>query len=311
MYTVWACGSNGGGQLGTGDLEDRNQLQRIAIASASKPVKFAFGGNHTLVLMEDGAVFACGANTHRQCGVPHETRTFAQVPGHWADIAAGWEYSLFLAANGDLYSAGHGPKGELGTGARSQSLSKVGSGFVSVKLLISHVIARKKDGLYGWGSCRRGQLGDLEGSPKAVWTPQRLSIACSDYAMGHDRTVLVGPDIRVIGRGAATVAANAHTVRAMWSSVHYETGDRIHSFGNDTHGQLLRLDPGPVTAWDVGSEHGLLIADNKVYAWGWGEHGNCGPGNKVTYDGLHELKCDGRPQMVAGGLATSWVVTTE
>ncbi|GMG29086.1 unnamed protein product [Ambrosiozyma monospora] len=109
---------------------------------------------------------------------------------------------------------------------------------------------------------------------------------------------------------------------------------KIKSIGNDSHGQLFPKDNKEfymnsihIKDAAIGSEHGLILSDtDKVYAWGWGEHGNCGiqtndkKKEDVTFDYLN-LVFDsmgstsngqaGLRSHVVGlfcGCATSWVI---
>ena len=65
--TVWATGYNFYGQLGTGESgadTDRNLFTKVA--SGVKMI--AVGGNHSLVLKEDGIVLVTGSNSYGQLG---------------------------------------------------------------------------------------------------------------------------------------------------------------------------------------------------------------------------------------------------
>lgn len=369
-YKILACGSNGNFQLGTGDDADTDTLREISVENASKPVQFAFGGNHTLILFEDGQVHACGDNSWGQCGIQKKevVRSFTKVPGKFSKIAAGWEFSVLLSGDGKLYSCGHGPKGELGLGESvtdATSLTRVelpkgvkASDIAEIKASISHVLAKTSDGKFvGWGASRKGQLGEMEyqktnrGQNKPIgqlWTPRIVEFSGSQYCMGRDRTIVAkvrrrgekvlgmsGDDsangdeigveeqetkigIGIFGKDPEYIDCAPLTVKAMWSSVHYtqtgQNGVEIISKGNNLHGQLYNFTAqSPIAAFEVGSEHGLvLLADNTVYAWGWGEHGNCGRKQResVTFDYLNLIYSEQEKVVgLACGLATTWLVT--
>lgn len=243
-YRILACGSNGSFQLGTGDSDDHDSLVAVQIPENSRPVQFAFGGNHTLVLFEDGKVYASGDNQHGQCGVKGLLllEKFTAVPGTWKKIAAGWEYSVLLSQNGAIFTCGHGPKGELGLGpgtVQASELTKVnlpdtiaGNAIVDVKSSISHVVVRLDCGRFvGWGACRKGQLGTPEHRTMAsgrktavlaVWEPRVLEFAGDGYCLGRDRTILYGEDgIAILGHNPGHIECRPVLVKAMWSSVHY------------------------------------------------------------------------------------------
>lgn len=368
-YKILACGSNGSFQLGTGDNVDTDTLREISVENASKPVQFAFGGNHTLILFEDGQVHACGDNSQGQCGVQKKEviKSFTRIPGKFSKVAAGWEFSVLLSCDGDLYSCGHGPKGELGLGEKTteaESLTRVelpkgvkASDIAEIQASISHVLVRTADGKFvGWGASRKGQLGKVEfqktskGQNKPIgqiWEPRIVDFSGSQYCMGRDRTIVakdkergeempgmsdnnkiktngIGVEeqnskvgIEISGKDPEFVECAPLIVKAMWSSVHYtqhgQNGLEIISKGNNLHGQLYNFTtPSPIVDFEVGSEHGIvLLQDNTVYAWGWGEHGNCGPKQKesVTFDYLNLIYSrQEKVVQLACGLATTWLV---
>ncbi|OBA21986.1 RCC1/BLIP-II protein [Metschnikowia bicuspidata var. bicuspidata NRRL YB-4993] len=373
-FHILACGSNGLYQLGLGNDKDHDSLQHVPGLEQMghvQPRLMAFGGNHTFVLYPEGQLFAAGSNEFGQCGVnsPLVLKVFTRVPGQWKRVAAGWEFSVLWSHDNQLYSCGSGPKGELGLGegcVLARSLQKVplpeNSKVHDFKCSIGHTVVELKDGSYvGWGAARKGQLGPqppvvaASGKSKprpAVWLPEHLQLEHSDsFCMGRDRTITVGPGIKVHGAEAQEIGVQTHTVKAMWSSLHYledgrgaenrdvgsesggvrkqdsgRDGDTgllegnsgipgvsIRSVGNDLHGQCFRYEaPCPIVAFEVGSEHGLvLLSDNSVHAWGWGEHGNCGAmkDDDVVFNYLNQIY-DGKDQvvMMAGGLATTWLV---
>ncbi|GME74559.1 unnamed protein product [Ambrosiozyma monospora] len=137
----------------------------------------------------------------------------------------------------------------------------------------------------------------------------------------------------------STSNKNFESCESMWSSTHllYRTQHndmKITSVGNDSHGQLFpkgnkedNMNEIHIKDAAIGSEHGLILSDTeKVYAWGWGEHGNCGlqtnakEKEDVTFDYLNlifdSMRSDlkgqsGSKSHVIGlfcGCATSWVV---
>jgi hypothetical protein len=64
---VYAWGSNGRGQLGLGDTEDRHTPTQVPGLGRVKAI--AAGGEHSLALTESGEVYAWGSNGHGQLGL--------------------------------------------------------------------------------------------------------------------------------------------------------------------------------------------------------------------------------------------------
>lgn len=325
--------------MGTGDDIDYDTLKSIPVTLSSRPVQFAFGGNHTLLRLEDGQVYVCGNNQYGQCGVADVdvVTTFTPIPGKWAKVAAGWEFSVLVSECGTIYTCGHGPKGELGIGVGikvSKTLKEVSippelgnCNVDDIKASIGHVLVRCTNGIYfGWGTCRKGQLGPLEyentGRGKKpiglYWTPRVVEVSGSQFCLGRDRSIFSGDGgITVIGKDPQSIACTPLKIQAMWSSVHYsqvvDGHVQIFSQGNNLHGQLFNFQTtGEINDFEVGSEHGIIrLQDNSVYAWGWGEHGNCGPKqtDSVTFNYLNPIYTGTYPiELMACGLATTWIV---
>lgn len=86
--------------------------------------------------------------------------------------------------------------------------------------------------------------------------------------------------------------------------------------GRNDHGQLGPPDLTNICEIAIGSEHVVAIdASGNALAWGWGEHGNCGPGTNggdvkdrwnviVSSQYLPE---NSKIITVGAGCATSWI----
>lgn len=366
MYSVLCCGSNGNYQLGVEDDDDHDTLVVAKFRRDdgdlvdfldSRPINIVCGGNHTFILLESGALFACGDNTYGQCALGTNAGdhvvNFHQVSGEWRLIAAGWEFSILVGKNGSMYSCGLGQKGELGQGpetVKCEALQEMVVDFecsdiVDIKASLNHCIVKLTSGeLYGWGNSRKGQLGEIKevtskGKPAPIiWAPKKLDFGLNlpvvDYGLGRDLTSILDTTntITVFGKLHETIQGEGQilNLKSMWSSIHYSYKTdlvRIKSFGNNSHGQLFpnqAADPNknrttdPIIDFQIGSEHGLVLTDkNAVFAWGWGEHGNCGIHEKivsssiddqVTFDYLNPFYFEGKVALLGCGCATSWIV---
>ena len=122
---LFAWGRNDKGQLGLGDLCQRNKPTVVDLGGG-KAVAAAAGKSHTLVALADGTSLAAGNNTQGQLGLGS-----VRVKGGADDLqltpapvvgvegctaaAAGVDFSLWLAG-GAVWSAGHPQHGVLGHG---------------------------------------------------------------------------------------------------------------------------------------------------------------------------------------------------
>jgi protein ATS1 len=348
MYSVLCCGSNGNYQLGIGNDDDQLRLVyvkflfngKITTCIPFKPIDIICGGNHTFILMEDHQVFAAGDNTFGQLGLPIKEPThievFTQIPGKFAKVAAGWEFSVLVNEQNHIYVCGNGPKGELGLGEsiRHCELTKLPNLDIeieSIKSCMNHTIMiLKQNQVYGWGVSRNGKLGITH--KKTLSAPTRLVFDDNNdpdkivaYNLGRDFTLVIFENngIKLFGKfpqdfkmSTESLSPNdIASVQTMWSSNHFKLKAKndILSIGNNSHGQLF---PGrfqhPIDEFAVGSEHGVIRCGNQVFAWGWGEHGNCGRINKageVVVGYFNEIyRGQDNVEFIRGGCATTWVV---
>jgi hypothetical protein len=123
--SVWGCGYNGYIQLGDGDYRDRAFEHVVPVPGLeSGVVAMSAGHSHSLFLMSDGTVRACGAHgAHGKLGLgsatgDHGLFTVQTVPGLTGvrAVAAGRDHSLFLKNDGSVWACGSTREGQLGIG---------------------------------------------------------------------------------------------------------------------------------------------------------------------------------------------------
>lgn len=263
-----------------------------------------------------------------------------------------------------VYSSGSGPKGELGLGLNLTSTAAFsqlptlipdfpppGTSIVAISASLDHVVAVLSTGeAYGWGNARKGQLG--ESALAIVWSPTKIEgiqFPIARAVCGREFTFLIddsGSHHVVLGGkkwGLKTNAPLSATedgrselegytyVGASWSGIYVllKNGS-IKAWGRDDRGQLPPKDLPPVRRLAAGSEHVVAVTSagsnerEKLVAWGWGEHGNCGSADPRTGKGkdivdiVHYIDISSQADtnergnnkricMVGAGCATSWV----
>jgi alpha-tubulin suppressor-like RCC1 family protein len=172
---MFVCGHNGLAQLGLDDDEDRNTFTALPALPDGKVAKqVVAGGHHTMILAEDGTVFACGSNIYGQLGLGDTTdrNTFTAVPplpdGKVAkQVVAGSHYTMILAENGTVFACGRNISGQLGLGNSTDrhifiAVPALPDGKVAKQVLAgySHTMILAEDGtVFGCGSNNNGQLG--------------------------------------------------------------------------------------------------------------------------------------------------------
>ena len=346
---LFALGSNSSGQLGLGHREDVNSPKEAKLSTTgneyAQPIKVAAGGNHSLILMSDGKILAAGENKDGRCGFaslqPSPQTTFAPVIKEVGMAlskiklcAATWEASIVVTETNEVMVFGTGNRGELGLGRKVINIAKperIGSlpndKIVDIAACMGHVVVVYDSGeVWGWGSGRKGQLGEPR---EDSWEPRKISISFKAMraVCGREFTYIVGTADEgthiVLGSDKWGVRSSAPVTVTSWSNIGASWGSilvlftsgRMIAWGRDDHGQLPPDSLPDIEQIAVGSEHAIAkTTSGEILAWGWGEHGNVGTpteslGNvKRRYN---RLDCPGRPIMLGAGCATSWIYASD
>jgi alpha-tubulin suppressor-like RCC1 family protein len=183
--TVFAWGSNGSGQLGSGTSGGTAGVTQAGITGA---VAISAGGAHMLALKADGTVWSWGNNANGQLGDGTMAMRTSPVPvssltGVVA-IAAGSGSSMAIRADGTLWAWGYNLDGRLGDGTTTNQLVpiQVLSGVAKVVHYVDTLV-RKTDGtLWGWGLNASGRLGDGTNTPRPLAVPIPMADAF-DFTM--------------------------------------------------------------------------------------------------------------------------------
>lgn len=185
----YTWGRNEKGQLGQGDLTQRNIPNIIAKLKGKRILAGSGGKHHTVLVQDDGISWAFGSNLNGQCGTgsiksagKQEELILNPVKAHVESctaVACGAEFSMWLC-EGKLHSAGLPQYGQLGHGSDGEYNAKDSS----VKLMYApepkpklikdlaevtitkvacghnHTVALDdQGGAYSWGNGGYGRLG--------------------------------------------------------------------------------------------------------------------------------------------------------
>jgi alpha-tubulin suppressor-like RCC1 family protein len=279
---MYSWGSNGYGQLGDGTRTDHPTPFQVDAPAGSKWAGVAAGFGHTLALTADGSLYTWGYNSDGQLG----SSSLANSLGHrrilsasgrpWTQVAAGYNFSLALCADGLLYTWGGNQEGQLGDGTKTnlpapvalappagQSWTQLAGGFWSSAALCS-------DGsLYTWGNNFYGQLGN--GTTTGQLAPVRVAPPAGQ-------------------RWLQVSIGYAHMLATCSDGSLYSWGDGYYGqLGNGTNNRRLtptRVAPPAGTQWvqvAAGMYHSLALAsDGQLYTTGYNYSGQLGDGSRES-----------------------------
>ncbi|KAI9470534.1 MAG: regulator of chromosome condensation 1/beta-lactamase-inhibitor protein II [Benjaminiella poitrasii] len=309
MTRLYAFGSNGGGQLGIGHMEDTNTpTECLGLPSDDPIVKVTGGGNHSAVITQQGHLYMAGISQHgetseqQQPDISIYTRQLINVICR--DVVCGWAFTIVLTDTGELYGIGTSRWNELTrTTATTDGWIRLmthhdnddsvkGRRIVSVACGWRHCVALDDEGsVYGWGWGRHGQLGPANDSmtktreKRDVREVSRIDLPqpIEQVACGHVHTLLRGRDGTVYGFGSNKYGQLEipAKVRAVWidagwhHSALLDHEGQLTLFGRNDHGQLTKKEDavgstlGGVDRFVCGSEHMVAIKKDDVVV-AWG-----------------------------------------
>jgi len=291
--TVASWGVNAYGQLGNGTTT--NSPTPVVVSGLGGPaVAVAAGTYHTVALLADGTVKAWGNNGSGQLG--NGTYTSSSVPvtvtglgGTVTAIAAGYNFTLALLADGSVKAWGLNGSGQLGNGGYTTSptpvtVTSLGGTATALAAGAYHAVALLSDGtLRSWGNNNSGQLGT--GNTVGSATPVTVSS---------------------LGGVVTTIAAgDSHTLALLADGTLKSWGDNsVGQLGNGT--TISSLLPvvvtglaGTVTAIAAGDYHTVaLLADGTLQSWGQNGHGQLGDGKGPVIPQSVPINLDNVPPAV-------------
>jgi alpha-tubulin suppressor-like RCC1 family protein len=265
--TLWSCGYNSYGQLGTGDTIDRKTP--VQITSVTNALDVACGYIHTIVLRSDGTVWGCGYNKNGQLGVGDTSRRTSlsqvSISGVTA-IAAGGHSSYFLKSDGTLLGCGLNSYGQLAddTATLFKSPRTIATNVLKVAAGFQFTLIVKRDStVWACGENGSGQLGlgDYESRSSFVQIPGITKVA--DIAAGYGHSLIVKSDgtLLVCGYNNYGQLGNGTTVN------------------NPTPTALMT----GVAGVGSGRSHSTILKkDGTVWACGYNSSGQCGIGSTAS-----------------------------
>jgi alpha-tubulin suppressor-like RCC1 family protein len=267
-------GSNQYGQLGNAANSGVYAINATPVpvgSAADRYAQVAAGGNHSLGLRADGALWAWGSNDAGQLGTatssslnnPAPTATGTALPTR--STAAGATFGLAVRADGTLWAWGNNADGQLGfdpttTPSTARAL-QVGTDrdWVMVATGDAHSLALKADGsLWAWGNNNNSQLGNPANQTTSSATPTQVAGTYTRVAAGPEHSL----GLRADG-----------SLWAWGSNQAGQLGASPDLFSSATPLQV----PGAYTRMSGGFYFSTgLRADGSLWAWGYNYYGQLG-----------------------------------
>jgi len=277
--SLWAWGNNFFGILTTTTGNNQFTSTPTPQPLAGTWAQVAIGGRGCLALKADGSLWAWGDNRYGQLGntlgngTANAYPTPVQLPGTYAQVAAGFNHCLALSATGTLYTWGSNMGGtlgyatNLGTSFANPTPTPVAGSYTAIAAGLNHSLALRVDGsLWAWGLNDYGQLGQLAGAgtttPSA--TPQQVP----------------GTYVRVAAGGAHNLALKADGSLWAWGDNRYGQLGAAATSGRAAPNPTPTQVPGTYVQVAAGSQHSLsLQANGQLLAWGMNFYGQLGTGS--------------------------------
>ncbi|KAI8051466.1 regulator of chromosome condensation 1/beta-lactamase-inhibitor protein II [Syncephalis plumigaleata] len=297
---LFAFGSNGNGQLGVGHQEDCH-LPTPCPLITSDIASITGGGNHSLLVTTNNELHIAGARKAGQLGSPDssvDSTVFASsaasqsgLPSSVIVAAAGWEHSLLLSQQGQVWTCGTNRHGQCGLSHEPQSTTLLPHAIIGqdrstsqedtstgniirVAAGLRTSLALSSNGqIYGWGCNRYGQLG-LPTSTRIVTAPTPIPLPSSmngvqAIACGQRHTAMItnhGKSVYCIGNNRwhqlgtddETVQSNELQLRDILPS--FDETTIIADVGAGWSHTVIRLSNGQVWAWGRGDRGQLGVA---------------------------------------------------
>ena len=236
-----------------------------------EPERLATGGNHSLVLTENGSIVAFGEGRKGQIGDGAATNRYAPVtlsePTHATAVGVGQDHSLAITADGQLWAWGDNSSGQLGADGATESTRSRPALVAGIGIVTQatggqqHTLALTRERqVFAWGDNRGYQLGDEGESRHQPRQVAGLPEQVRHLAAGNYHSLALAQDGSVWTWGENSAG---------------QLGD-----GSRTKRATPQKVPGlPTDIRDIaaGDNYSLaLAADGSVWGWGQGDIGTLG-----------------------------------
>ena len=276
--SIWSCGNNDYGQLGLGDNTTKTTFTQVTTNINNDVKQIACSGNHTIILKNDGNVWACGWNSAGQLGLGNTTNrnTFTQVitniNNDVKQIVCGHGCTFILKNDGSVWACGSSSGGQLGLGdyTNKNTFTQVTTNINNdVKQIVTgyRTYILKNDGSVwacGWND--RGQLGLGDTTSRNTFTKVTTNINndVKEVSCGTEFTFILKNDGSVWACGLndnGELGLNDTTNRNTFTQVTTNINNDVKQIAcGNNHTFILKNDG---SVWSCGyNEYGQLGLNN-------------------------------------------------
>ncbi|MCL2152228.1 MAG: S-layer homology domain-containing protein [Oscillospiraceae bacterium] len=192
-FSLWARGQNKYGQLGTGDMTDRNSWVEINNAYINKNVTYISANRTTAVITTDGSLYMWGKNDSGQLGNGNtiDSQTPVKIMDNVDSVSTN-QHTVAVKSDGSLWAWGRNNYGQIGNGGSGNNVLspiRVMDGVAIASAGGYHtMIHTTSNSLWVSGRNDDGQLGDGT-YPNSHYTPMEVpSMSGSVHAPYHNVT---------------------------------------------------------------------------------------------------------------------------
>ncbi|MFV0485186.1 MAG: IPT/TIG domain-containing protein [Candidatus Saccharimonadales bacterium] len=296
---LYGWGNNVNGILGNGSTDHTNlpvAVDTSGVLNGKKIVQVASSQNHTIVLDDEGQIYAWGSNNAGRMGpgaIYSTVPVKIQQTGNLLEgkeiilVEAGYWHSYAVDSNSNIYAWGWNDNGQLGDGVTGAGgsyapVQVVNTGVLSGKSIVQisagkdFTMVLDTDGrTYGWGYNAAGQIGNGEGG-----TGVKTSVPVATDNSG----VLKNISLTQISAGwYHTMALGSDNQIYLWGYDYYgQMGDdeiRAHQYYPTTPDTTGVLKDKTFIQVESGIYHSMALDyEGKVYAWGYNYAGQIADG---------------------------------
>ncbi|XP_069745496.1 X-linked retinitis pigmentosa GTPase regulator-like isoform X2 [Narcine bancroftii] len=253
-----------------------------------KAVTISCGDEHTALITENGKLYIFGSNNWGQLGLGSKntinkpTCVKALKLEKMKLAACGRNHTLVCTEQGNIYAAGGNSEGQLGLGDNEERTAFQRVEYFTDKRKIKQVAAGSnisaaltEDGdLFMWGDNSEGQIGlDSESS---VNLPHKVDIGkpVSWVSCGYYHSALVTGDGQLYTFGESDNGK-------LGLPLDQPTNNRVPQPVNNISGKVIQV--------SCGGGHTIVLTEEDVYAFGFGQFGQLGHGTFIFESSLPKV----------------------